>query len=168
MSVASRILQEVADKVSTENFKKIEFLVNRALSTIFTDLRLTFKIVTEVKRGNPVYQFEIDKNGIPGTINSLGGGIVVVVAVVLKLLFNVISNRFPLLVLDETLSHLHSTSYVRNMSAFLREVSKEFGIPIVMVSQEDGFSEFSDTCYLMQIDAENSKLSRTSYEKSID
>ena len=164
LSIASKILQDVADKVSTENFKKIEFLVNRALATIFTDIQFLFKIESEVKRGNPCYQFVIYKDGIPGTINSLGGGIVVVVAVVLKLIFNVISTRFPVLVLDETLSFL-ATTYIPNMSAFLKEVSREFGIPILMVTHQDKFAEASDSCYLMQIEGTDSKLEKVDYEK---
>lgn len=166
LAMASRILQDVADKVSTENFKKIEFLVNRALATIFTDIVFTFKIESEVKRGNPCYSFVIYKDGIPGTINSLGGGIVVVVAVVLKLIFNVISTRFPILILDETLSFL-ATTYIPNMSAFLKEVSKEFGIPILMVTHQDKFAEASDSCYLMQIEGTDSKLGKVKYEEFV-
>jgi ABC-type dipeptide/oligopeptide/nickel transport system ATPase subunit len=150
LRMAEGVLQQIVDRVSGENFQKIEFLVNRALSAIFTDLNLIFKITSEIKRQTVVYSFQIEKDGIPGNINSLGGGIIVVVAVVLKLLFNIISRRFPLLVLDETLSFL-ATSYIPAMSEFLKEVSKEFDIPILMVTHQEEFAVNSDKTYKIEI-----------------
>jgi cob(I)alamin adenosyltransferase len=44
MHIAEKILQEVVEKVSKQNLLKIEAFVNRALSLIFTDLNLSFKI----------------------------------------------------------------------------------------------------------------------------
>lgn len=150
LRMSEGVLQQIIDKVSGENFQKIEFLVNRALSCIFTDLNLIFKITSEVKRQTVLYSFQIEKDGIPGNINSLGGGIIVVVAVVLKLLFNIISQRFPLLVLDETLSFL-AVSYIPAMSEFLKEVSREFNIPILMVTHQEEFASNSDTTYKIEI-----------------
>lgn len=146
LHISEKILQDVVEKVSVQNLARIETAVNRALSFIFRDLGLTFKVVTDVKRGNNVYRFELLRQGVSGTIHSFGGGIIAAVSVVLKLLFNVITKRWPLLVLDETLSFL-AVAYIPAMSEFLTTMSTEFDIPILMVTHQPEFAAGAQHCY---------------------
>lgn len=147
MKVASALLQELVDQVSITNIARIEKLVNQALQTIFHDIEgLEFKIISEVKRNLIAYRLVLMKHGVEGGINSFGGGPWSVVAVILKILFCILAKRFPLLVLDESLSFL-SEHYIESASSFLKEMSKEFGIPILMVTHQPLFSENSDHIY---------------------
>ncbi|MFA5071051.1 MAG: hypothetical protein WC511_01620 [Candidatus Pacearchaeota archaeon] len=145
MHIAEKILTDVIERVSTENLRKIEALVNKALFVIFPDLGIQFKIEQSVKRGNNVYTFNLLRDGVSGSINSYGGGIIAAVSVVLFILFNVITKRFPLIVLDETLSFL-AVKYIPAMSDFLRSLAKEFGIPVLMVTHQAPFATCSDVC----------------------
>lgn len=146
LHIAEKILQDVVEKVSKQNLLKIESFVNRALSLIFTDMNLSFKIEQDVKRGNNVYSFEILKDDIRGSIHSFGGGVIAVISVVLKILFNIVTKRFPLLVLDETLSFL-AVNYIPAMSEFLKTLSKEFNIPILLVTHQKEFAVAADNCF---------------------
>jgi len=157
LHIAEKILQEVVEKVSQQNLLKIEAFVNRALNLIFTDLNLSFKIQQDVKRGNNVYYFEIYKDNICGNINSFGGGIISVIAVVLKILFNIITKRFPLLVLDETSSFL-AVNYIPNMSDFLKTLSKEFNLPILLVTHQKEFAVAADNCFEISLDSQGNTI----------
>ena len=157
LHIAEKILQDVVEKVSKQNLLKIEAFVNRALSLIFTDLNLSFKIGQEVKRGNNVYSFEICKDDIRGSINSFGGGVVAVIAVVLKILFNIVTRRFPILVLDETLSFL-AVNYIPAMSEFLKTLSKEFNLPILLVTHQKEFAVSADNCYEVSLTKDNNTV----------
>jgi len=157
LHIAEKILQEVVEKVSQQNLLKIEAFVNRALSLIFTDLNLSFKIGQDVKRGNNVYFFEILQDNVRGSINSFGGGIIAVIAVVLKILFNIITKRFPLLVFDETLSFL-AVNYIPAMSEFLKTLSKEFNLPILLVTHQKEFAVSADNCLEISLDKEGNTI----------
>lgn len=148
LHISKKILQEVVERVSKDNLEKVESFVNRALTLIFPDLSLSFKIEQDVKRGNNTYSFAVYQGSIKGSIHSFGGGVIAVIAVVLKILFNIITKRFPLLALDETLSFL-AVNYIPAMSDFLKTVSKEFGIPIILVTHQPQFASAADFCYII-------------------
>lgn len=154
LHIAERVLQEVVEKVSKQNLAKIESFVDRALSLIFPDLNLSFKIEQDVKRGNNVYSFVILKDQIRGGVNSFGGGVIAVISVVLKILFNIVTKRFPLLVLDETISFL-AVNYIPAMSDFLKTLAKEFDLPIVLVTHQKEFAIAADQCYEFSLNAKN-------------
>jgi len=149
LRLASTFLQSMIDQVSTRSIQKIEDLVNGALVTIFHDYDLKFRIISEVKRNTNTYRVALFQNGHEGTINAYGGGVIAVVAFVLKILFNRLTNRYPLLAFDESLSFL-SEKYIPHASRFIREItrSKELGEPtILMVTHQPAFARAADHIY---------------------
>jgi DNA repair ATPase RecN len=157
LHIAENILQEVVEKISRQNLQKIETFVNRALSLIFPDINLSFQIEQSVKRGNNVYSFVIMKDKIQGSIHSFGGGVLAVIAVVLKVLFNIVTKRFPLLVFDETLSFL-AVNYIPAMSEFLKTLSQEFDTPILLVTHQKEFAIAADNCYEVSLDSQGNTI----------
>lgn len=143
LKLASSVLQECVDAVAAKNITRTEELVDSALAAIFPDQNLKFRLISEVKRNTIQYRIAIIQDGHEGTINSYGGGPVAVIAVVLKILFNRLSGRAPLIVLDESLSFL-SEKYIANASTFLKEISTEFHIPILMVTHQPRFAQLAD------------------------
>lgn len=136
--LATSVLQQLVDLVSKKNIEKIEDLVNMALRSIFYDMDLEFKINQTVKRNLNVYQITLCSGGVVGTISSYGGGVIAVVSMVLKVLFNLLSKRYPLLVFDESLSFL-ADKYIPNASKFFKELSGEFSLPILLVTHQTLF-----------------------------
>lgn len=146
LKLAITVTQQLIDTVSAANIKRVEDLVNSALKTIFHDLDLTFRIISEVKRNQVQNRIAIYQNGIEGGINSFGGGVLAVVALVLKVLFNLFAKRYPLIVLDESLAFL-SDRYIPNASRFLKDLSLEFGMPFLLVTHQPAFAEAADLTY---------------------
>jgi len=149
MAMAQSFLQKLVDLVSKKNIIRINELVNSALTTIFYDMDITFAIRQKIKRNMNTYMIIISKDGVEGNVNSFGGGVIAVVALVLKILFNLFSGSYPLIVLDESLSFL-SDKYIKNASHFINELSKEFNIPIILVTHQNLFSEHAETRYVVR------------------
>lgn len=156
--LASICIQELVDQVSTSNIERIEILVNSALASIFYDQEITFKIKQETKRNLNCYSFVTLKDGVEGSIHSFGGGVMAIEAMVLKILFNLLSKRYPLLILDESLSFV-SEKYIEGTSKFIKELSEEFDIPIVLVTHQDSFESNADNS--IHIQKENNKTKIT-------
>jgi hypothetical protein len=143
MKMASILLQELVDKVSRQNINKIEGLVDSALKSIFYDQDLTFKINQAIKRNVNTYSFSILQDGEPGTIHSYGGGVVCVIAFVLKALTNILTKSFPLLLLDESLAFC-SDKYIPTCSAFQKELTDEFNLIQLLISHKSKFGDYAD------------------------
>ena len=146
LRMATSVLQELVDAVSARNLAKTEDLVNSALATIFPDQEIRFRIISEIKRNTVQYRVAIVQDGHEGTTNSYGGGPVSVIALVLKLLFNVLAKRYPFLAFDESLAFL-SEKYIDNASAFIKEMSDEFKMPILFVTHQPKLAAASDQTY---------------------
>jgi DNA repair exonuclease SbcCD ATPase subunit len=154
MQSASIVLQQLIDKVSKQNILKIEELVNRALSNIFYDKNLTIEIVQNIKRNVNSYDIEILKGGIRGGKKSYGGGVICIIGFILKFIFNILNKNFPLAGFDETLSFL-SVEYIEYASSFIKELSKEFNLPTLMITHQSKFCEAADIRYLIKGISEN-------------
>lgn len=143
LRIASITIHHIIDTVSTDNIRKVENLVNHALSHIFYDLDLNFHIEQSVKRNMVIYNAVITEDGVEGSINSYGGGVISAISFVLKCLFNLLSNKFPLVIFDESLGFL-ADKYIPNASNFIKEITQELKIPVVLVTHQKMFIQESD------------------------
>lgn len=139
-------LNQVVQEVSEANLSRLTDLVNTALRHIFFDQELEFRIVSEEKWNMTVYRFEVLHDGVPGNQNSFGGGIYAVIALVLKIVFNRYTKRYPMIVGDESL-HFVSGEYVARTSAFMQELSRDFDMKFVLITHEPRFAAAADQNY---------------------
>jgi hypothetical protein len=146
LKMSSEVLQQLIEKVSKRNILKIEELVNRALANIFYDMKITVKIQSESKRNNTQYSIKIIQENRKGGVNSYGGGVVCIVSLILKFMFNILNKSFPIIAFDETLSFLYE-GYIPYASQFIREISKEFSLPVFMSTHQVMFCENADNRY---------------------
>jgi ABC-type thiamine transport system ATPase subunit len=58
-----------------------------------------------------------------------------------------LAKRYPFLAIDESLAFL-ADKYVPNASTFIKDLSKEFNMPIVMVTHNPLFTKSSDQTYI--------------------
>lgn len=146
MQLAAAVLQQLVDEVGAANISRLEHLVNSALRTVFHDLDLQFRIVSEIKRNTNSYRIVVFHNGVEGSTESFGGGVYAVIALVLKILFNILAKRYPLLVLDESLAMV-SEQYISRVSQLIKELSAEFSMPILLVTHQPGFAAEANRTY---------------------
>ena len=162
------LLQQYADFQQKEVIEKIEDLVSSGLRSVFQNATLQFKLYySETKSGNKKKAPEItmsvfyDYGGeqVKGDIrNSFGGGLSVVVATLLRVVVvRFLGDRVrPILFLDEPLKDLSpeypdqdsiASSYRDRMAEFLKILTSETNIQVVMVTHEPNYAEVSDVDY---------------------
>ena len=156
LSLTSQAVQEITDAVSKVNLKRIEDLTNLALSSIITDQVITIRIDQDIKRNMVTYNIKICKDGVEGTINSIGGTTTHIIGFVLKVLILIMSKRFRLLALDESLNFI-SEKYVPATSEFIKTVSKMFNLPILLVTHQPLFA--ANTDHLLEATSTNNVAS---------
>lgn len=146
---ASHFLKELIRVVSLEQIDRVEKLVNSAIHQIFPESIITFQIVTSTKRNMTEYDFKLCRNGNPqsmGGLDSNGGGLWSVIALVLQVTFLVLSKRYPLLCLDESLVAI-SEKHIAGTSALIKELSEQFNMNILLISHQPLFMEEADIVY---------------------
>lgn len=146
MQLAASVLQQLVDTVGATNIARVQTLVNSALRTIFFDLDLQFRIISEIKRNTNSYRIAVYSNGVEGSTESFGGGVYAVIAMVLKVIFNVLAKKYPLIVLDESLAMV-SEQYVGRVSQLIKELSAEFQMPILLVTHQPAFAAEAHRTY---------------------
>jgi len=162
------LLQQYADFQQKEVIEKIEDVVTSGLQAVFKNPTLSFKLYySETKTGNKKKAPEItmavfyDYGGeqVKGDIrNSFGGGLSVVVATLLRVVVvKFLGGRVrPILFLDEPLKDLSpeypeqdsvASGYRDRMAEFLRGLTSNTDLQIIMVSHEPNYAEEADVDY---------------------
>ena len=167
MEKAVLLLQKYADFQQQEVIKKVQDIVTSGLQFVFENPTLEFKMYySETKGGtkkkNPEITMDIyyDYGGerVRGDIrNSFGGGLSVVVATLLRIVIVMfLGDRvIPVLLLDEPLRDLSPSynsgdsadGYRTRMAEFLRKLSRESDIQILMVTHESDYGLIADSDY---------------------
>lgn len=140
-------LQAVSSRILGKSTDVIDKLVTAGLKAVFYDQKLEFKTVVDKYRGKTSIKFELYDNGQTAPLMSaFGGGVVVVVGVLLRIVTIIVLGQRRLLFLDESLAHL-SEEYHENASALLKKLCEKEGFTILMVSHQEGFVQHADKHY---------------------
>ena len=127
----------------------VEELVTRALQSVFFDRSYKFAMSYEVKRGAAAVTFAVIENGQEmDLVDDLGGGIADVVALILRIAFvNLYRPRIrQLLILDEP-TRMVAAVYQEKVAAFLKQVCKELGMTIFLVTHSAELSNAADQLF---------------------
>ena len=134
----SVFLQKSADIFKTRHVEQIETVVTQGLHEILGNVNLQFKVIYEAKKNAIGIEFKIYNSALKETydiINSFGGGIADIVAILLRVFFLYKSGIRKVLVLDETGKFISNT-YQENFSNFLKTISEKLGIQIILISHK--------------------------------
>lgn len=161
--MASAFLKELIRVVSTENIEKVERLVNSAICQIFPESQLAFRITTSIKRNLTEYDFQLCRGHNKekaGGLDSNGGGVWSLIAFILQMTFLVLSKRYPLLFLDESIvaiSEKHSTL----ASQLIRDLAEEFNTTIVLITHQSLFIEGADSVFTLTRGKDRTVITKT-------
>lgn len=162
------LLQQYADVQQKEVIEKVEGIVTSGIQLVFQNDSLEFKLYySETKAGTKKKAPEVtmavfyDYNGerMKGDIkNSFGGGLSVVVAAILRIVIVMLMREKvrPILFLDEPIKDLSpeypdqdaiASKYRDRMADFLKGLTDETDVQIVMVTHEPNYAEVSGIDY---------------------
>ena len=134
---------------STRTF--IESLVNDGIEYVIGDNSVSISIESSIKNNKVQYTINIidNKNKIEGGIESFGGGILAIISFIFRIVIMHISKMFPLIVIDENLTFV-SHHYQERLSQFIKHISSQFNINVLMISHSPKLNTYADKIYEMK------------------
>lgn len=135
----NELFKSLLETAIHNNVTSIEALVTSGLSYVINDQKLVFKIVQEHKNNRLAMRFQLEQDGVLGDpLSSFGGGAAVVVSLILRIAFMQRLKLGNLLILDESMVAL-ANAYVPNAADFMKQLSEQTGINILMVTHNNEF-----------------------------
>lgn len=155
-------LASIGEVRQAETQATIEGLVTRGLQTIFSDSELKFSVLQTQRGKTPEVKFMIestmDNRKIQTSImDARGGGYAAVVGVLLRIVIMLLGNQEPILILDETFTHV-SEQYRRPLAEFLAELIAKTKTQAILVTHDPIFAEFADKRYKVTMNKGVSKV----------
>lgn len=131
----------------TETKYKLESLVNQGLEFVFTDNKIFITIDSEFKNNKTIFTLSINKEGVnKGRAEDYGGGVLAVVAFLLKIAAIIITGTKRLMIDDEGLTFL-SERYQRPVSVFIKKICEQLDFNIVMITHQQQLAKEADNIY---------------------
>lgn len=134
----------VSTRISTVK-GSIERIINEGLALIFDEV-ITIEIQEAVKRNKTEFSMVIKKDEFEGGSESFGGGVLSVIAFLLKVVTNLLTKKAKLQVYDESLTFV-SAHYQVRLGQFIKKLCKDLDYTIVLVSHQPLLSEQADLRY---------------------
>ncbi len=163
LTVKARLLLEQYSEVEQEQLKeKVTSLVSRGLQTIFGP-EYAFRIEMKTLRKQAAMEFTIIRDLVErDPMGSHGGGLVNVIALVLRLTIVALTPGLSrTVVLDEPFAQL-SQGYLDGMGRFIRELVDATGMQLIIVSHEPEIADVADQAYhLYRVDGGPLQIERS-------
>jgi len=135
---------QVEQKISSIK-SKIETLVNSGLEHIFGD-DIKLEITSSIKYSKTTFSLRINNNGVIGLGKTHGGGVLSVVAFILKVVITLLTDKRKFLIFDESLSMV-SVHYQPKVSSFIRQLCDDLGFTILLISHQPILGEKAKHIY---------------------
>ena len=158
----SETLKKIFEKLNKKSIEGVENLVSYALNSIWDDRVYQFKIISKERGASSTNKFVLIKNGIEVDImDGSGGGLVDIVALILRLIYTLKAKPTlkPVLFLDEPFQHA-SVDYHEKIGALLTELIDKLGLTIVMVTHTPIIENYATKIYTLVETSEDSVVSK--------
>ena len=161
LSKADIAFEELVKRLNNNSISMVEKLVSKGLTVIFQH-PFEFKVKMTTKRGNLNYDlYLLDDGKETDIMNSYGGGIVCIISILMRIVTIMVLGLKRILILDESLAQL-SKDYTSNAAQLLRNLGRDFGFTILMVTHDQGFVEHADKVFIVSKDGKYSKFKEVS------
>lgn len=140
--LASQIQQKVG-----ETKHQLESLVNQGLEYVFgTGIRIV--IESSFKNNKTQFTLNIKKDGInEGRMDSFGGGVLAVIAVLLRVSAIIITKTERFIFFDESTNFV-SAQYQPALGNFLKQICSQLGFTIILISHQETINKSADHTYI--------------------
>jgi len=140
-----RLFTHLIDKLAKQDLEKMDQLITYGLKTVFPTKDLKFKSCLE-ERGKKLFVDmktifeggEVDKDSI--------GGVSFIESLLLRVLCILKLKKANILLMDETFEAIHNDN-LENVSNLLSQLSKKFGIDILLVTHNPGINQYADKVF---------------------
>lgn len=150
------LVQDILSKAAALSWGRtkgrIEALVDLALKAVFTDRDYKFVIEQETKRGASSVNFILVENGVETDVwDESGLGVADVIGFALRVAYLTIHRPKlrPFLVWDEPFKNM-ARCYVPNAAKLVKQVSKDLGIQMLVVTHDPDFVAEADQVFALE------------------
>lgn len=142
------VLDDLIKKFIGFQLDKIKEYVTYGLKTVITDQNLEFDCNVTTKMNKPWVELNTknDKGTSENALDAFGGSVAQIESLILRILAILQLKLYPLIVLDESLNAV-STHYLNGMSILLKELSKQLGIKILLITHNTEILAHADKVY---------------------
>lgn len=159
----STILTELVREQSNIKIGEIENIVNEGLKVVFSD-NIEIKIISSILNNKTTYHIDITQNGVHGTQESFGGGVLAVISLCLRVVMIIYCKRDRILFLDESLGFV-SEIYQPSLSNFISQLCKRLGFDITLISHQPRMTAYTDRIYEAYKGKDGTEFRLTTSEK---
>lgn len=159
----STILTELVREQSNIKIGEIENIVNEGLKVVFSD-NIEIKIISSILNNKTTYHIDITQNGVHGTQESFGGGVLAVISLCLRVVMIIYCKRDRILFLDESLGFV-SEIYQPSLSNFISQLCKRLGFDITLISHQPRMTAYADRIYEAYKGKDGTEFRLTTSEK---
>jgi DNA repair exonuclease SbcCD ATPase subunit len=141
-------IDDIIDKFSETSLKRLEDLLTLGVSRIFQDRDYKVEIKVSEKRSAKCAELYLIDSGHSFLMRDscVAGGILVVVGFLIQVFYVANLDVAKILFLDEALSNI-STQYLDNFFSFVKELSQQIGLTVVLITHDTRFLEYADRLY---------------------
>ena len=141
-------IDDLIDKFSETALKRLEDLLSLGLARIFQDRDYSVEIRVSEKRSAKCAELYLIDDGHAFLMRDscVAGGILVVVGFLIQVFYVANLDLAKILFLDEALSNI-STQYLPNFFSFVKELSVQVGLTVVLITHDTRFLEYADRIY---------------------
>jgi hypothetical protein len=132
---AKAVLDDLVKSFIGFQLDRIKQYVGFGLKTVIPDQDLDFECEITTKMNKPWVEFlTVNADGISANaLEGFGGSVAQIESLILRVLAILQLKLYPLIILDESLNAV-SEEYLPNLSYLLRELSKQLGVKILLVT----------------------------------
>lgn len=141
-------IDDLINKFSETSLKKLEDLLTLGVSRIFQDRDYKVEIKVSEKRSSKCAELYLIDSGHSFLMRDscVAGGILVVVGFLIQVFYVANLDVAKILFLDEALSNI-STQYLDNFFGFVKELSTQIGLTVILITHDTRFLEYADRLY---------------------
>lgn len=152
LTKVGELFRKLMDRLVLGQVQTIEGVVTEGLRAVFFDQELNLESEVAQKYNKVNIDFFLKQGSTDGTVirgkplESFGGGPASVASLVIRLMTLLRLKRWPVLLLDETLSAV-SDDYVDQMGAFLKRLAQSAKIDVLLVTHKQAYLEHANVAY---------------------
>lgn len=144
------------EKITYGNKVMLEAFATEAMQKVFTDKNYSIELEVREDTKRPAINILLVENGVKQDIrDSVGGGIVTTLGLLFQIYYLEVYELNKVLFIDEGLKEVSKTKlgadtnidYLSNLLQFLKDLSKERGYKIVVITHDESVREIADVVY---------------------
>lgn len=146
------VMKQLIDILSREQIDQLKELISYGLSTIFVDRNYSIDIVISESKNVKQANFVLVETLADGSVirsdfkDSIGGGVLSVVGLIIQVYYILYYNLYPILFMDEALSQI-STMYLPSVIEFIDQLAQKKHFKFVLITHDERLIEYGTKVY---------------------